>query len=162
MIKEEGTMCAFKSLQKHVFWLFGLILLALVIAGCGIDKDKEAIYDDDKRIAQEGDSYSFFQRSGEEEKKGNHLKLQYSRFYGVQTLWAYESPKECEINLNYDSQVDKGKFKVVLVTPKQEVIKIAEQDDKGSFKAVVPKGKYSVKIVGNNAKGEILLERLSP
>lgn len=154
-------MCLVKSLQKHVFWLFGLILLALIFAGCGIDKDKKSIYDDDKRIAQEGDSYSFFQRS-EEEKKENHLKLHYSRFYGVQTLWAFESPKECEINLNYESQVDKGEFKVVLITPEDEVIKIAEQKSKGIFKVVVPKGKYSVKIVGNNAKGEILLERLSP
>lgn len=136
-----------------------LIIIALVLGGCGIDDDKKTIYDDAQRIAQAGDSYSFYKRS--EKKDEQQVEIRYSRFYGVQTIWVIEFQQQGEIILNYDSQVNNGKFKVVLITPEGQVIKVAEQNSRGSFTFGLPKGKYTVKIVGNNANGAIRLERPS-
>lgn len=151
-------MHIFKNIQKFAL-LFSLVILSFVLGGCGIDEDKETIYDDDQRIAQEGDSFSFYQRTGETDEK--HVDIKYNRFYGVQTLWVIKTKDQSEINLNYNSQVNNGKFKVVLITPEREVINIAEQNRKGSFKVAVSKGKYSLKIVGNNANGAIRFEQMS-
>ncbi|HHV63550.1 MAG TPA: hypothetical protein GXX46_00505 [Peptococcaceae bacterium] len=137
--------------------LTSLILCALVLVGCSIGVGKETIYDDAQRIARDGDSYSFYHRIGEIGR--NSLALDYSRFYGVQTIWVWENEEPGEIAVDYDSQVTSGKFKVVLVTPEGRIINIAEQSGKGSFKIAASRGKYSLKIVGYDAKGAIRLER---
>ncbi|MGI6451663.1 MAG: hypothetical protein ACOX3R_15790 [Desulfitobacteriia bacterium] len=148
---------------KNIFSLTSLILLAslilcaFVLAGCSIGEGKGTIYDDAQRIAGDGDSYSFYQRIGKTSQK--YLAIEYSRFYGVQTIWVWKNEQEREIAVDYDSQVKSGKFKVVIVTPEGQIINIAEQNGQGSFKLVASRGKYSLKIVGYDAKGTVRLER---
>ena len=133
--------------------LFAAILLVSSLYGCGTSEDKINIYDNNGKIAQEGDSFSFFNRTGETDNK--NMDIQYPKFYGVQTIWSLNVEKENEVNIDFDSRVSSGDFKAVIVTPEHEVISFAESSGKGTQKIQAQKGKYSIKIVGRNAKGHI-------
>lgn len=136
-----------------------IIMLTWSLFGCSIDKEKADIYDNNKSILQEGDKYSFYHRDGEADEK--HIDIKYNSFYGVQTLWVIQIEQESEIKIDYNSLVKSGNFKVVLVTPEQEITTIAEQSSKGAFIVAAPKGKYRVKIVGKNAIGNIQVDLLT-
>ncbi|PKM88892.1 MAG: hypothetical protein CVU87_06435 [Firmicutes bacterium HGW-Firmicutes-12] len=140
------------GLKKVTLVLFLIIFLSILL-GCGIDEEKKEIYDNETSIVQEGDTFSFYKRIGKADEK--QVNIKYSRFFGVQTLWAIQVEEKSEIELNYKSQVKSGDFKVVIVTPKQELLNIAEQNSTGSVIVAASKGKYSIKIVGKNANGNI-------
>ncbi|MHB1150704.1 MAG: hypothetical protein ACYC00_00155 [Eubacteriales bacterium] len=139
-IKKPALLC--------IVFIFTSCLL-----GCGIDADKKDIYDNDIYIAQEGDIFSFYNRVGEEDEK--QIDIKYSGFYGAQTIWVIQTEENSEINLSFHSIVKSGKFKIVLITPEQDLISITEQDNNGTFKINVAPGKYKIKIIGKNASGNL-------
>lgn len=141
---------------KSFILIFISIIITSSLIGCSADNEKNDIYDDNERIAQAGDSFSFYKRIGETSDKKADLK--YSRFSGVQTIWAIETDGNSDINITYDSLVSSGKFKVVLVTPDKEVINIVEQSGKDTHNYVTIKGRYSIKFVGLNANGNIQID----
>ena len=136
--------------------LFIVVLLSTIQYGCSVSEEKKTIFDNNDKIVQEGDSFYFLNRVGETNEK--YTDIEYSKFYGVQTIWVIQSEKQSEILLNVNSKVKNGGFKVVLVTPEQEGINIVEQNNKGTYKINVPEGKYSIKIVGKNAYGRIRVD----
>lgn len=139
--------------------LTGLLVLALSgsLTGCGVGAKQQSVYDDDAQIAAQGDSYSFSKRTGTLSE--NELSLEYRRFYGVQTVWAFEPEGSEEVRLEYGADVQKGKFKLVLVTPDQAVQVLLAESGQGSMKMTLPPGRCAVKIVGHNASGRIGLWR---
>lgn len=139
--------------------IFILAVLSCMLFGCGVDEEKKGIYDSEKRIAEEGDSFFFSNRTGKAD--GKHIDMEYKMFYGVKVLWVIEAEDNSEIELSYDLQVKEGEFKIVLVTPKAEIINIAEQSKKGSFNIDASEGKYSIKIVGRKAAGNIQIDLVS-
>jgi hypothetical protein len=109
-------------------WLV-LVVFTLLTALFGCSMDKGELYDRDKEIAKEGDSYTFVGRIGNENKE--LIEFSFKKFSGVQTQWLIEAKENSEIELKYDTKIEKGDFKIVFVTPKQEVNIVAEQTDKG-------------------------------
>jgi len=137
--------------------LTGLLVLALSgsLTACSVGAKQQAVYDDDAQIAEQGDSYSFAKRTGTLSE--DELSLEYRRFYGVQTVWTFESDSSEEVQIEYDAVVEKGKFKVVMVTSDQVVRVLLEQCGQGTVELAVPAGKSAVKIVGHRASGRICL-----
>ncbi|WP_147532992.1 hypothetical protein [Bacillus marasmi] len=137
---------------------YGLLVIVFtlltVLFGCGTDKGE--IYDSDLEIAKEGDSYTFVGRIGNQRK--NQVDFRFKKFSGMQSQWLIEAKENSEIKLRYDTEIEKGDFKIVLVTPKQEVTNIAQNTSKGNYKVKTSKGKYRIKIVGRNAKGKIKMD----
>ncbi|AIS52839.1 hypothetical protein TKV_c16850 [Thermoanaerobacter kivui] len=141
--------------MKSFFKIF-LILSLIILTFCGcenINKYQKDIYDDDSKIVNVGDSYSFSKRI--ENNINNNLKIKYNGFYGMETIWDIKSEGNGAVIIRFDSQVDRGKFKLVFITPDNEVIKVFEQSEKGEKIIETKKGKSRIKIVGNNAKGQV-------
>ncbi len=146
-------MLSFERFKKLAV-VFLLLIFASMLLGCGMDKGN--VYDSDKEIAKEGDSYTFVGRSGNESK--NRIDVSFRKFAGVQTLWLIEAKEDGVIELDYDNEITKGDFKLVVVTPEGEVDNVAEQTNKGSYKVTTSKGKYRIKIVGRTATGEFEMD----
>lgn len=146
--------------MKNKFWLgFCLTLLISIVCGCGLsnqDKnmnDKENLYDDNDKIAQEDNNYTYLTCASN--RKDNDIEIKYSGFSGADTIYRIEAKEDTEITFNYDSTVDKGKFKVVLINPKNEVETILGGTSKDSKTIKLTKGNYSFKNIGANAEGKI-------
>lgn len=133
-----------------------LAVIAAVLAGCGPGAKQRGIYDDESQIVESGDSYSFAERLGGADEGA--LDLEYAGFYGVQTIWTVSSEQATKLSIEFDSQVRKGKFKLVLVTPEQQLITVLDHEGDGKGEVAISAGDYALKIVGYNASGQIKLQ----
>jgi len=132
------------------------LLLAAVMLGCAAGQDKQKIFDDNEAIVQDGDSYTFVDRTGST-NSDESVALAYTGFSGVQTIWTMEASTASEVEFEFDSTVDKGEFKVVLVTPDQKVVTLLTGTQQGATTQALVQGKYDVKLVGRNADGKFTL-----
>ncbi|KNY26049.1 hypothetical protein [Pseudobacteroides cellulosolvens] len=127
------------------------------ISGCSsASTEQKNTYGDNKLIQKEGDSYSFFDRIGDQDD--SKLNIKYSRFYGAETIWNINVEKQGELKFQLNSEVDKGKFKGVIISQKNEITTIFEGEKKGSHSIILPEGMYRFKIVGYDANGKVDVE----
>lgn len=133
-----------------------VILLLLVVVfyySFGIKSEKGRIYNDNPALAQDGDTYTYLNRVGETDN--GKIDISYSKFSGSDTIWIIQAKKQTEIKFEYTSEVSKGKFKAVLITPSKEVINMFEGDGQGGCTFAGPEGKYLFKLAGDNASGKV-------
>lgn len=142
-----------------------LIILSLsiliILAGCsGVSNKQKGIYTNNKQIAEEADTHTYSNRVGNKDSTENinQVNLEFSKFYGTDTLWSIESSGKDELEINYSLNISRGRFKAVLITPKEEVVDLFEGTDEGVKIVDVDEGKYRLKIVGQDAKGKIQIE----
>lgn len=135
--------------------LLGLCLLFLLgtLSGCNADSEKDDMYSNNNKISPDVDSYSYVRRS--ESSSKNHINVKYGKFSGTDTIWIIESNGGSEITFNYDSKVDSGDFKGVLITPEKQVETVLEGVGKGEKTIKLSEGEYRFKFVGKKAKGKI-------
>lgn len=144
---------------RSKFLLYSFLSLIIVISsGCGVSEDKKNIYSNNDIIVQEADSFSFRTRNDAGDSK-EEVNIKYNGFYGADTIWIIEAEADEEIMLKYNSNVNSGDFKVVLINPKKEIENILEGTQQGDKTIKLTKGKYAIKIVGRNAKGEIKIAK---
>ena len=146
--------------KRAVLFITILVLLSSLV-GCSVDQNLKSLYNDNKKIAATGDSYSFMNRVGD--TKDKTIEVKYSKFYGDETIWIFDVVKQGEIKVDFDSSIDSGKFKVVMITPLDEVVNVFEhQKDEGSQQGrstiSADLGRYRLKIIGDNASGEFKME----
>ena len=145
--------------KMYLLICFLSVLLALV--GCsGIRIKQKNIYKIDEQIANEADTYSYLSRVDIEgfSKKTNQVHIEFSKFYGTDTIWRIESNGNNTLELSYKSEISKGKFKLVLVTEDEEVVNLLESSDEGTREVDIEKGTYRLKFVGQNAKGKVFID----
>ena len=124
--------------RKCLIILFLCILITL--AGCsGINSKQKNIYTNNKQIAEEADTYTYLTYlnridSIDSTEKINQINLEFSKFYGADTLWNIES------------------------TGKQELLNLFEGTDEGIIEMDLEEGRYRLKIVGQDAKGKIQID----
>lgn len=134
--------------------IIGLINIIPLVQSQYIGKSQQNIYNDDLKVIAQGDSYSFSYRDGI--MQGNTADLQF-KFNGSNTLWDIETNNEAVINIDYSSNIYNGKFKVVLITPEDEIINVLEQSDSGEKEIELKNGKSRIKIIGLDAEGSLKL-----
>jgi len=132
------------------------LFLAAVLFGCGAGSDKQKIFDDEAGITQDGDTYTFVNRTGST-NSDEDVALAYTGFSGVQTIWIIEVSAASEVDFEFNSTVDDGDFKVVLVTPDKEIVTLLTGTQQGTATQELTQGKYAVKLLGRNADGQINL-----
>jgi hypothetical protein len=138
-----------------------LILLVGLVSGCSqLNSYQAGIYDDDAKIANQGDSYTFGNRLGS--IKETSLHLEFSGFYGKQTVWTIEANENGIVWLDVEIALDSGKFKLCRVDADHRVDVIAEGEIDKVIQAEVTRGKNTFVIVGKNAKGEVEIGILNP
>lgn len=142
------------KLKNNLLLCICLLFIVVIISGCEVSQDKKNIYDDNDRIAQQGDSFAYATRTDIEDSN-DKIDVKYSEFYGTDTIWDLDSKEDGEITIKYDSAVNSGDFKVVLINSKNEIDNILIKNQQGEKTIKLSQGKYIFKIVGRNAKGEI-------
>lgn len=142
------------ALAICIVFLFGSI------SGCKVSDNKKNTYgntyNDNEKIAQQSENHTHTTYNISN-NSDNNIEFQYGGFFGVDTIWILNSKDDEDITLDYDSKVNSGDFKAVLVNPKGEIENILEGTDKGNKTIKLTKGEYRVKLVGNDANGKVKL-----
>lgn len=138
-----------------IFIVLSLSLFLLGVGGCNVSDYQKSIYSDNSKIAKEADSYTFNNRIGSTNK--NETNIEFSAFTGMETIWIIEVKEEGSVSVNYESKIENGDFKTVLISPNGVLTNIFEQSKSGTSTLNLQKGKNRIKIVGNDAKGEVTL-----
>lgn len=135
-----------------------VLLVALLLIGCG-SLEQHNLYDNDRQIEGEGNSYSRSNYS--QNVNGNRLYLNIGFMDGMDTIWEYNANSESSVAIDYDISLKSGKAKLVLITPDGDLSTIAEATKSeafsGSSDISVNKGRYRIKLVTENAKFELNL-----
>ncbi|MDR5659311.1 hypothetical protein RH915_07395 [Serpentinicella sp. ANB-PHB4] len=138
-------------MKNKVRWLV-IVMSVIILSGCmSLTTTQRKAYDDDQYILQEKDNYTFTNRSYQDEDE--NYAMTFDTFYGVETLWEMDAEAEGKLFLEYESNLKKGSFRCVLVTPENEVITLFDGTDKGKLELDVVEGKSWLKIVGKDAGG---------
>jgi len=133
-----------------------LVLMLLVLSGCRYSNpNRLSYYDDDARIAQQGDSYTFSNRLGR--TVANELALSFTDFTGKQTIWLIPAGQDCVLELDLNNEITGGKFKVCLIDPNRQVSVISEGSQTGTINLNIPKGENVLTIVGSKASGTVAM-----
>ena len=135
----------------------GLFLLFVItMTGCAAGEDKLNLFDDDTRIAQEGDSYTFVNRVGlDGSYSANQVNFKYGGFSGIQTIWMLDVNEDTAVTIDVNSRVESGEFKAVLVTPTKRVKTVISGDQQVLKSLSLIPGKYAFKVAGHNANGQV-------
>ena len=139
--------------MKRIIMLVAMCFIMISISGCG--GDLNAAYDDDTAIAKGGDSS---RSSGASSMRiGNDLSVK-ATMTGAKTIWEYSTSKEVDVSLSFLLSVSEGgRAKLVLITPYDEVIILAENTDntivkeKQSKTVTLNPGKNRIKLVCSDA-----------
>ena len=137
-----------------------LLVVLLIISGIFFQKifsntSYTDIYENDDRIISVADSYSYRNRIGENKNKRTELSF---KLTGMETLWAIKSDYDTNILIEYASQIEKGKLKLVLIHPDDTIKTIFKGSGENIVNIPVKKGTNRIKIVGKNATGKIDFE----
>ena len=128
------------------------VLLIFLFAGCSNNSYQNSLYNDNIKISEQGDSFSFKDRIGTTED--NSLSLTFNGFYGKQTIWAINTDEYSVIDIAVKVNVTSGKFKICLINENKEVSVISEGSIDQIISINIPKGKNYIAIVGSDANGE--------
>lgn len=132
------------------------ILVLTTLNGCSKISDyQKGIYDDSKEIVKQHDSFTFKVRIGN--SMNNEASIKFSTFNGMETLWSINAKNNGSITLDYDAEIDKGDFKLVLITPDNEIVKIFEGSEEGEKRIDLIEGESRIKIVGKESKGKLTI-----
>ena len=142
-------------LSKKRFLLLVLFLLSITLVGCTDHSDKELIYDNDALQIEVADSYTYSLRDDESENDVNQIDLSFRGFIGRDTIWTLVVSETTEIDITYISEIRSGDFKVILITPEQEIHSVLSMSDQGTETVSFPVGTYYIKLIGKNAFGSI-------
>ena len=141
------------KLKNKILLCICILFVIGIIINCGVFASKNNIYNNNEKIVKEDYSYNYTNSIGE--SSNDKMDMKYSGFYGTDTIWILEVKEESEITFNYDSIVDSGNFKAVLINNKEEIENISEGTEQGNKTIKLAKGKYKFKLVGRDAEGEI-------
>lgn len=141
--------------KKKILYIEFFIVAAIISMEIIFNIWQGSIYYNEKRIAKDKESYSVSGFSATT-KDIEGYRLTYSKISGDCLMWRLEPEKETEITFNYDSELYKGKFKVVLINlDKQETINILEGSEEGTKTIRLTGDRYVIKFVGKDAAGEL-------
>jgi len=143
-------------MKRFLATLF-LCMALIGLPGCG---DPGAVYDDDAKLADTGNSNSMVGLVSS--RVGNGLSAKVSSFKGSRTIWTCEADDGDELSVAYSLSVESGRAKLVLITPDDEVVVLVEcADDVLSVQAQaqtisLQPGLNRIKIVCDDAKSVVL------
>lgn len=141
-------------------------LLCTALAGIGIvaalggcaPSQHAAIYDDDARICDNADSYTFVNYRGGIDPEGGEVELDFAGFTGKYTLWDLYADGEADATLSGEIAVGSEPYRLVMVTPEDDVIEILEGSGAVDEQLELADGRTRLIMLGKGAKGSVSLE----
>ncbi|BCJ92765.1 hypothetical protein acsn021_03340 [Anaerocolumna cellulosilytica] len=123
--------------------------IAFLLVGCSRNY-MSSLYSNDKEIVSESNSFSV------DEETQNIEGQQYSGslvLEGMDTIWKYDAKEDMNIDISYELSVNKGKAKLVLISPDDACETIVENNEKAEQKELetvtvtLKKGENRIKLV---------------
>ncbi|MGL5615028.1 MAG: hypothetical protein ACRDD2_02190 [Sarcina sp.] len=150
-------------MKKKLLIILPIILTTLLLIFLGnfivtkgfFNNNKGKLFYDDSKIIESVDNYSFLIRNGLSMNNETNLKFNFS---GINSIWSLSANNENKLKITYNSKITSGEFKVLLITSEKKIIDILENDSEGIKDLILPKGENIIKIVGDNAIGEMQLK----
>lgn len=142
------------------------IILVFVVLSCyvgGCVSRVENLYDDDKKIAADSDTYGL-----DEEKTTmkDNIYIGNLKISGSYTIWEYTCEEDQDVEISYQFTVGSGKGKMVFISPDDSVGMIASNESVEESGEMMKKtislkaGKNRIKVVGKG-KAEISFKLMS-
>lgn len=111
--------------MKNKKIVVGTLLTTILLAGCAMNP-AVAVYDNNEKIASESNTFNL--DAVEQEIEDGQMTANVERMEGMETIWAFSSEEDKEIDITYNLSVYSGKLKMALITPDGEVNVIEECD----------------------------------
>ena len=131
--------------MKRLLLVFVLLCMIPLVSCDQIPSGKD-IYDNVEEIAKQGDSYTYQSRVGN--IIGHHATITFKGFSGADTIIQLNQVKTYRVVC--ETTLQRGRFKVVLITPTLEVIELEDE-----MEIEIDESGYRIKLVGENATGTI-------
>lgn len=131
--------------------------LAAALGGCAPSRHA-AIYDDDARICDNADSYTFVNYRGGIDPEGGEVELDFAGFTGKYTLWNLYTDGEAGATLSGEVAVGSEPYRLVMVTPEDDVVEILEGSGTVDEQLELADGRTRLVMLEKNAKGSVALE----
>lgn len=140
--------------MKRYNKVFFVFLILITMTGCtSVTGYQNSVFDDENKIIEDKDSHTYKKRIGKTVE--NEVDIQFDSFTGIETINRIELDEEKDIIFNFKSTIDGGDFKVVLITPDDEIINILEGTNEGTKTISLKEGIIKIKLVGRKAEGEV-------
>ncbi|WP_291651286.1 hypothetical protein [Clostridium sp.] len=150
------------SNKKLVYFIGPIIIVSGIVITINrfLDKfyfenNENCIYNDNSKIVSINDNHSYLEKKGINENSSTDITF---KFTGMDTIWQVMSGNDTEITIKYSSNIESGKFKVVLIDPNNNIINILEQTQLGEGKYTIKKGTSRIKIVGSETTGNLEMD----
>lgn len=135
-----------------------LILLGLMLvlaAGCSLTSSfTEELYEDERWIAREGDSFSYQSKRGEADS--NRFAYQIQRFSGKERFLCLEVETESVVSMEIEIEKNlSGLFKLVLISPQKQVTTIKEGAGWSTMDILLDQGSWYLMLVGYKSSVEL-------
>lgn len=151
-VLKEGAM----KRDIRVFLII-LVLTAMAMTGCTSgSRYQKSVFNDDDKIINGEDSYTYKKRIGNMVK--DKIDMKFGIFTGIETVNKIKAEKDGELLFTFQSKINEGDFKVVLITPDDEIINILEGTSEGTKTIPIKKGVNRIRLVGREAKGKVKIE----
>ncbi|MFC3748318.1 hypothetical protein [Paenibacillus sp. GCM10012306] len=136
---------------------FSIILLIFNVGGCGTgSNNQEKIFNDNKRLMDSGDSYTFSSKTGKITE--DHAEIKFSGFSGVYTVWSITSDADVTTKININGNAKDDKFKIIQVNEYKELITLWNGEGATELTISIPKGSSAIKWAGKHASGKVMME----
>lgn len=150
IIDERGRRAFnMKIYKKSIFVI--LTMITIWTSGCSLGNNHE------QNIPQNKGKIGKIDTLSEEtvEDESNNMKVSFGIIKGPFTLYYITAKEESDIVINFESDIEKGDFKVVLVGADDEIIDIFEGTSKDSKTIAVKEGESRIDIIGEATNGKV-------
>ncbi|SDB12843.1 hypothetical protein SAMN02910298_00665 [Pseudobutyrivibrio sp. YE44] len=134
------------------FCLLKLFLISTLLVACSRNP-MAAIYDNDSKIASQGNSYNYYQ-TVDQNINDSDFTASVHGMDGMDTVWTYNADTDSDAQITYDISLKSGNVKLVLISPDDTLETIFEITNKeninGAKTLSLPKGKNSIKLVSKD------------
>lgn len=131
--------------------------IAAVLGGC-VPSQQAAIYDDDARIADNVNSHTFVNFRGGVDLEGGEVELGFTGFTGKYTLWTLYADGEADATLNGEIAVGSEPYRLVMVTPEDDVVELLEGSGTLDEQLELADGRTRIIMLGKGAAGSVSLK----
>ena len=136
-------------MYKRISILFLLVSICMVglLSGCNT-----SAYNNKNAIIADEDSYTY-RKSNDEGSTDSSLNREFAGFSGKDTIWTLEAETKTDISINLSTDLEKGKFKVLLVTNNDDIEILLEGEGTKDETIEIEAGTPRIIIVGDDASG---------
>jgi len=112
-------------------------------------------FDSDKYVVKQVDSFTYAERVGRTVNSATDILFR--SFSGTDTIVYIMAEAGDELILTYNSIISEGEFRIVLISPINDVSNILIHSEKGEKSFILEEGVSRIKFVGRESSGSVNL-----